>query len=214
MALWQSEELETCEFCAQSVAQCLCVPPLMQRANCDALFKLVFYSPHRSTPVQNRVIYQMKRSNDVKTASFVAARLAPGVLHWTEENGLDPKDVILTYLPRGHRARLLYGTDQARQLALALSQQCGFSMQRLIVRRPGADRKQKQLNAEQRVRNAKRSFRAAKHVSCRGKTVLLADDIVTTGAGMAVCSGLLYRMGAERVCGIVVAMDEETQQVR
>ncbi len=156
----------------------------------------------------------MKRRDDVKTSSFVAARLAPAVLQWAEQNDVNPKDTIVTYLPRRHRARLLYGTDQARQLALQLSKQCGFSMQRLIVRRFGADRTQKQLNADQRIQNAKRSFRAVQNGNCKGKTVLLADDIVTTGAGMAACSGLLYRMGAKRVCGIVIAVDEENQQTR
>ena len=119
------------------------------------------------------------------------------------------ENAVLTYLPRTDRARLYHGTDQACDLARALSRESGIPMRRLLRRRLMRGHEQKTLSAEARLINVRRSIREVTRGDCRGKTVVLVDDIVTTGAGMAQCTRLLRRMGAERVLCLSISIDVE-----
>ena len=205
---WENEQQETCGICTKKVTECLCVPTAMQKAGCRGFCKLVYYSPRKSEPVQNRLIYHIKRHSDEKTPTFLAAQLLPTIMKYLEENQIDPSSAIFTYLPRSGRSALQYGTDQAKTLARALSKQSGIAFSRLILRNRGANRAQKTLSAAERLDNAKMSFRPANDKSCKNCTVLLVDDLVTTGAGMAICAKHLYKMGADNVFCIAIASDE------
>ena len=205
--LWLNETMETCGICAKRVIECVCMPLAMQGKRYEGFCKLAYYTPHRRDAVQNRVIYRMKNYNDRRVADFLAVPLAESLERLLSECGAAREDLFLTYLPRTRTARLFYGTDQARALASALAKRMKIPMQRLIARRFGANRIQKKLSPEERLRNARRAFLPCRRAACRGKTVILVDDIVTTGAGMAACARLLRKMGAARVIYAAVATD-------
>lgn len=211
--LWESELLETCGICAQPVKDCRCMPNLMSEAKCQGFSKAVYYTPIRKTAVQNRLIWHVKQKNDERTHLFLARELSPAVEQMLSQNGIDPSRVILTYLPRSHKTRLQVGTDQAQMLAHALGKTCNLSVRALLKRRPGSNRAQKNLSQRERIKNAKRSYVANASADCRGKTVLLVDDVVTTGASMAVCTRILRRMGAKAVFCIAVATDVMNKDV-
>lgn len=58
---------------------------------------------------------------------------------------------------------------------------------------------------KERTKNIKNAFRVANPDSVKGKTVLLIDDIMTTGATMFEAVKTLKRNGAGKTYGIVVA---------
>ncbi|MBQ8309928.1 MAG: ComF family protein [Clostridia bacterium] len=210
---WVSETLETCGICAKRVGDCFCQPFPMSAAKSDGLCKLTYYLPQKKTPVQNRMIYSVKQKNDCKTVHFLAEALAPMLTARLSELGLTDSEVVITHLPRARSAVLFHGVDQAKALALGLSAMLGVSHSTLIVRRRGADRVQKALSVTEREKNAKHAFLPAKNVECRGKTVLLVDDIVTTGAGMAACTRILRKMGAAHVIAVAIASDVKNKDV-
>ena len=184
------------------------MPQSLKSARMHALFKLVYYVPRKREHTQNRVIYHVKESAERRTPYFLAERLAPSIAEALRENGISLGECVVTYLPRSDRAVLVGGVDQSKNLSQALSQILGIPAVRMIRRRRGANRAQKRLSAEERAQNAKRSFLPVRDADCREKTVLLVDDIVTTGAGLAACTKILYSMGARRVLGVTIAMDE------
>lgn len=65
---------------------------------------------------------------------------------------------------------------------------------------------QKTLTAKGRIKNAMESFYfAPKHHDIRGKTLILVDDVSTTGSTLAVLAGILRAEGAADVKAIVFA---------
>lgn len=206
---WDNETLETCGVCAQKVGECLCVTDEMSKARIASFSKLTYYYPQKSASLQNHLIYILKRSRNRRALCFLGTLLGDRVMERLNAEQIDPRDVILTYVPRSYAARLEYGTDQARELALEIARRTGLSCHGLLHRRWRQNRSQKKLGAAMRYQNAKRSYTLEKHAceAVRGKTVFLVDDMVTTGISMAVCARLLRRAGAREVRAVAVASD-------
>ena len=205
---WESEKMETCPSCAKTVTACRCVTEDMEKCKCEALCKLVYYIHGKREPLQNRLIYSIKQERRRRTVEFLAAELAVSARDLLAEQGIAAQDAVLTYIPRATAARLQYGTDQARELARALSRELSIPMLPLLERRPRMGRPQKHLNSAERLKNAKKTYRVRDYDGCRAKTVLLVDDIVTSGATVAICARLLRRAGASHVFALAVAADE------
>ena len=206
LAEWESEELETCGICAKKVKECGCMPERMRKAKCAGFSKLVYYVPSRRTLVQNRLIYLVKRKNHDRAYAYLAERLSGIAEKILQEEELRREDVIVTYLPRTRRAYLQNGIDQAAELARRVAENCALEMRPLLCRRRGGE-EQKKLTPAQRIRNARGSIDLKKGADCRGKILLLVDDIVTTGNGMARCTKLLRRAGATSVWALAIASD-------
>ena len=78
----------------------------------------------------------------------------------------------------------------------------------MIRRRRGETRQQKRLRYAERIKNARAAYDTVGGISLRGRTVLLVDDIVTSGAGMAQGVRLLRGAGAQNVICLSIAVDE------
>ena len=65
---------------------------------------------------------------------------------------------------------------------------------------------QNRLNYEQRQRNVRGAFAVVDDVKMEGKSILLVDDIFTTGATMNECARVLGKAGAASVFGLTLAM--------
>ena len=59
-----------------------------------------------------------------------------------------------------------------------------------------------------RKANVSGAFAVLPGAEIAGKTVLLADDVVTTGATLAECSRILLTAGAEKVYGATLCLAE------
>lgn len=206
---WENEKLETCGICAKPVTACRCITEDMERCKCEALCKRVYYIHGKREPIQNRLIYSIKQERRRRTVEFLARELAESARDLLREQELSPEEMVLTYIPRATAARLQYGTDQARELARALSRELSIPMRPLLERRPGMSKPQKHLNSEERLKNAKKTYRVRDYDGCRGKSILLVDDIVTSGATVAICARLLRRAGALHVFALAVASDDQ-----
>ena len=111
-----------------------------------------------------------------------------------EVPGLPRADVI-TWVPLARRRRAERGYDQARALASALARLLGVPAVRLVRRRVATAPQARRTGQERRsaMRGAFGAVRPAPG------TVLLVDDVLTTGATAAACAEVLLSSGARQV---------------
>ena len=89
----------------------------------------------------------------------------------------------------------------ARDLARRIDRRCDEG----VLRRVGRPRRQAGLTEEERRENAKGTFAARHPERARGRTLLVIDDIMTTGATLSDCARALKESGAWRVWCLTVA---------
>lgn len=210
MPLWQTEKRETCAICGEAVSKCGCMPQAMQRAKCKAFYKLTYYYPNTRKKVQNRLVYTIKENAVRNSFEFLAKELLPTVERIVNE---DPcGDYLISYLPRTREAKRKYDVDQAEALARALSKLTGIEFCHALERIGGVQ--QKELTLAARAKNARESYRLRADAEIKGKQMILVDDVVTTGAGMAVGARLCRKAGALAVYCLSVASDITNREIQ
>jgi ComF family protein len=125
---------------------------------------------------------------------FRHRRSAAGVLaaHMVNRLGLDNVDVV-TWAPTSARRVRRRGYDQAEAIAQAVARQLGVPCRRLLYRAHGAP----QTGKSRSDRLAGPAFRARR--PRHGLTVLLVDDVVTTGATLRTAAAALREAGVAHV---------------
>jgi ComF family protein len=99
-----------------------------------------------------------------------------------------------------HRWRLWSrGFNQAALLAQALARRTGtpHAVDALIRVRPTVS--SRGMGRRARAANVKNAFRVARPDAVRGRTIVLIDDVLTTGATANACARILLRSGASAV---------------
>lgn len=106
-----------------------------------------------------------------------------------------PKPDLLTCVPISPVHAHGRGFNQSEQLAKYIAARWNIPFEHTLRRRVLA-RRQRELNAQDRWLNARRTYYPRYTANVDGKNILLVDDIVTTGATVSTCAGLLREMGA------------------
>jgi ComF family protein len=204
---WQKEKAQCCPTCKRMHAACRCVPSKLSENGCDTLIHLTAYRSHHRTAASELVLH-CKDHNDSEVFEFLAEELSEHVLPLADFSLLD---AVVTYVPRRRAAVAAIGHDHGKELARMVARRMGLPCEALIRRRI-LTRQQKELDAAGRERNAARSFEIEPNASVKGKTVILVDDVCTTGASLAGCTALLLEAGAEKVTCAVIAKTERTTE--
>jgi ComF family protein len=104
--------------------------------------------------------------------------------------------------PRRSRER---GFNQSLLLAQAVAKAWNMDMQPKALERIRFTQQQAKLDAQARRENVAGAFAPAREAQLQGRTILLVDDVFTTGATMNACAAALKLAGAARVIGLVLA---------
>jgi len=134
----------------------------------------------------------------VQALKFRNRRSAVGVLAAAMAGQVTERPGVVTWLPATPAHRRERGFDQAELLARRVGRTLGVPARRLLVRRP--DRPQTGLPRAERLRGP--ALRPRRGV---GGTVLVVDDVVTTGASLRAAAGALREAGADRILGLTLA---------
>lgn len=200
---WEQEKRGRCKDCGLTFYDCICLPPFLKEYGIrDGIF-LSAYRSGRAT-VTDRLIYSVKRERDGAVFDFLAKELSKPVLDLLRAEEISAEDVYVVPLPRRRRAVRENGFDQAKLLAASLTAALGCEYRELLLRRRDG-REQKALNKEGRILNLEKAFRLKGVPDLSGKTILLVDDVMTTGSGIRAAAELLKTCDAERIVPITVA---------
>lgn len=123
-------------------------------------------------------------------------RLMAEYLLLHHEELLVKTDMILA-VPLHPKKEKRRGFNQTQLLCREISEKTGLVFQETGLRRKKDTAAQSTLTAEERKRNLKGVFEATADVT--GKTILLVDDIFTTGSTCNECAKALYRAGVREV---------------
>jgi ComF family protein len=170
---------------------------------------------HASPPAFDRARAVM-RYDEASKAPLLALKRAdrldivPAFARWLERSGrslLAETDLIVP-VPL-HRVRLWHRRfNQAALLAGSLARARGLPFDPLALVRTRPTKSQGAMpSAKARRRNVRGAFRVspARESTVQDRTVLLVDDVFTTGATLDACAKALKKAGAARVLALTLA---------
>jgi predicted amidophosphoribosyltransferase len=120
-----------------------------------------------------------------------------------ERAGIDV--ALVTWAPTSAERRRRRGFDQAEVLARAVARELRLPARPLLRRGPGPSGPQTGRSAADRLRGPSFVPRAWAERAAQGRSVLLVDDVCTTGATLRAAAATLRQMGASGVSGAVAA---------
>jgi ComF family protein len=157
-----------------------------------------------------RDLIHMLKYHDTQEAGIAMARMMAGA----GRKLIVQADVIVP-VPL-HRFRLWQRRfNQAAYLAMRIGEVCEKQVVTDVLLRERRTRQQVGLTADERRKNVRRAFVVPleKRGAIDGKTVLLVDDVRTTGATVAACAETLRRSGAVHVLVLTFALVLEPQRL-
>ena len=185
-----------CAVCRQPYALCLCRPKSFLP---DDLVYAVPYDKVGGT-CRKLILSCKSRKN-----ADVIDELSRKMVSAAEKRGVLTEGAVLTFVPRAPEKTLKTGLDQAEELARAVSALTGLPLFSFFRRR-AVGTEQKELRAADREANADAAFTLTPGAPVpSGGTVLLIDDVVTTGATVNSCTKLLRSAGAGTVICLTAA---------
>jgi ComF family protein len=115
------------------------------------------------------------------------------------------RDAVVVPVPL-HPSRLVErGFNQASLIARRIARRLEAPFRPLALERTRDTPQQTTLDRESRTRNVADAFRVRRAETVRDRSVLLVDDVRTTGATLDACTQRLMRAGATRVVHAVIA---------
>jgi len=164
------------------------------------------FSVHRSCGVYGGVLkdiillfkYRKYAPLSLPLAHFAGVCLAEDAQLWDGAEFLVPVPLH----PSRRRER---GFNQARLLARDLASICGIPVLASVLIKTRNAPTQAGLRAADRERNVRSAYAVKRPQEVRGRTLILVDDVTTTGATLRECAKMLKKAGAKDVRGITLA---------
>ena len=149
----------------------------------------------------------LKRERNAWMARWLAELVAEGHLELLQTEAGAEGGAWVVPVPLHWSRRFARGYNQAEALAIGLARALSLKVRRPL-RRVVATPKLARIGRAERAKIMRRAFRSRPDKSLRGRTVLLVDDILTSGATCGEAARALKRAGASRVVVVVVARAE------
>ncbi|MDD6483516.1 MAG: phosphoribosyltransferase family protein [Clostridiales bacterium] len=104
------------------------------------------------------------------------------------------------------------GFNQSEPLAYWLERLTGAKADTELIKRVRSTKRQSRLSGLERINNVKGAFEASDRA--RGKKIIIADDICTTGSTIEACAEALAAAGAVQIAAFTYAIHKEKERKR
>lgn len=148
-------------------------------------------------PLQG-ALHRLKYRRDVGMGEALAVQMSSFIrqLEWSADS--------LIPIPLGKKRRKERGYNQVAMVAIPLSMQLGLDYLPSALARAKETRSQVGLTASERQENVKNAF-IADGKKVNGRSIILMDDVSTTGATLSSAAETLYASGARNVFAFTIA---------
>jgi ComF family protein len=146
-------------------------------------------------------IHELKYAQRSHLADSLGFLLASFAQTWIGEI----QGVLVMPVPLHPRRLRSRGFNQSLLLARAVVSKTGADLDFLALRRIRFTKPQTELSSEERKRNVRKAFEVVQPQAVKRRTVLLVDDVATTGSTLNECAKALKKAGADSVLCLVLA---------
>lgn len=175
-----------CPTCGKILSRCSCSYEKLEAHGIKKFIKIFRYSKAEQSFSSNYLIYSLKQDNRADVLSFLSEELADAIKSSVD---LTSSDFVITNVPRRKKAVVNFGYDHAKALAVSTAKILGIEYVSLLKSKSKVA--QKTVHGEERMRNAKFDYICDEDFTLKGKTVIIIDDIITTGASITNCATLI-----------------------
>jgi ComF family protein len=168
---------------------CRTHPPAYVQQTCSC-------TRYSAGPVRDLVL-SLKFGGKMHVAKLLGIVLAQRIM----ATKLNAGDVVLVPSPLTRSAMRRRLFNQAGEIAHWISKSLGASVEHNMLRKIRSTVPQATLSHEKRRTNLKGAFVCNEKVAARyrGKTVLLIDDVITTGSTISECARMLHEAGITQI---------------
>ncbi len=165
--------------------------------NCSTRF---CYFKWCSSPFENKdevrvAFYSFKFKGNRSIAPFFAEKMACLAKEKYSEIPFD----LVTSVPCHYKTKAKFGFDRVGYLARKTAKLLKFPYKNCLKQPKPSVNQHKAASIDERFKNIRNKYRVKRGFNVTGKTVLLIDDIKTTGATLSECARELRLSGAKEV---------------
>ena len=153
------------------------------------------------TPEMETLIHRVKYQRGIKLGVFLGSMVGRAFQEFSDDGKYD----LLVPVPLHRTRRRERGYNQSGLVCRGMANHIPADVHEGVLKRRRHTATQTHLSAHERQKNVKNAFAVHNHHPVNGKSLLLVDDVVTTGATMNSCAVALKQAGAHRVIGLALA---------
>lgn len=184
--------------------KCIYSFPLPHDNPDDKIFSAFSYKD----PIIRKMMFHLKYFGKKGLGKKLGAILYERMLEEISEiNNISQSKILLTYIPTTKHRLRKRGYNQAQLIALGMAeidnQNIFIYKPNLLIRKKDTTPQAKIKNKEKRLSNLKNVFSC--NTNIKGNTIIVIDDITTTGATLFEAIHVFKKAGAKNAYGFAVA---------
>ena len=148
-------------------------------------------------------IHNLKYREFKRSAEYLAKEMIDAI----ERDFSDEEPDFITCVPMSKGRKKQKSYNQSNYLIRHISKAFGMKPTFNLIIKTKDTPTQVNLRHNERLTNLKGAFTANKKYNIKGKTILLCDDIITTGSTLSECTKALKKAGAARVICATAAVN-------
>jgi len=154
---------------------------------------------YRENPELARAITTLK----YKFSEPLAANLAKIIVQSITAKNYSTERVV-SFIPLHKKRSRWRGFNQAKLLSKFVAPKLNLPLEGSLIRIKNTSQQAK-LNRTERIQNLENAFELAPNFIAKDKTILLVDDVASTGTTLIEAAKILKKNGAKEVWGLVLA---------